>query len=254
MKTTNAFKQYNRNKFYNSIFVKTVELGFAPKYLPNEKDRTNFGNKLDWENKTKEVESLLNSNGLQVLLTDYSGEPIYNSYVYPTREKAKELPVGVSPKYVVKKEKIYKTKRILKSKNDVSLYTNIKNWYEANNKFDDFRRIKRKIVNPKVYEIIEYFFTDLYLNLTILSNKNIANIIESTVELNVDVFSKKYKIYSTLSELDLYVYVRSTKECVINGGIPPTNNFAYFLLGGDPNTSNPMTLEEWCRVNQKEFY
>lgn len=253
MKTTNVFKQYNRNKFYNSIYTKTVELGFAPKYLPNEKDRTNFGNKLDWENKTKDVEALLSKNGLQVVFTDYAGNPIYNSYVYPTREQVKELPIGAKPKYVVKKEKIYKTKRILRSKNDVSLYTNIKNWYEANNKFDDFRRI-RKNIKPPNHEIIEYFFTDLYLNLTILSNKHLATTIESTVDLNIDIFSKKHKLYSTFSELDLYVYVKSNKECVINGGIPTTNNFAYFLLGGKPDTENPLSIEEWCKVNQTEFY
>ena len=69
MRQNTAFKNYSSNKFYQSIKNKTNEIGFAPDYLSNEKDRTNFGNKLDWQQKTKEVESLLNRNGFPVSIS-----------------------------------------------------------------------------------------------------------------------------------------------------------------------------------------
>jgi hypothetical protein len=249
MKTTNSFKQYNKNKFYNSIFIKTKELGFKPQYLPQEKDRTNFGYKLDWEKKTKEVESLLSKNGLEVYLKDASNNPILQLITTST-----ERPTGSQQLPTTHYEKIYRTKRIKKSKNDVALYTNIKNYYESNNRFADFTRKKKTSISPPTYDVIAYFFTDLYLNLKLVSTKNLSEINTSTVDLNIDVLNKKNKIYVTFSEIDLNVYVTSSRECLINGGNPPTNNFAYMLLGGKTDSEDKITIEEWCQINQPSFY
>ena len=181
MNTTKAFKEYQKNKFYNSIKEKTTELGFEPKYLPQEKDRTNFGYKLDWQNKTKEVESLLSKNGLEVYLVDSKNNPILTPNP-PTTER----PVGSQSKPGISYEKTYITKRIKKSKTDFALYNNIKNYYESNNRFFDFTK-KRIVKNPPVYEVIE-----------------------STLDLRIDILS--------------------SKECIINGGSPSTNNFSYMLF------------------------
>ena len=248
MRNNNAFKLYNRNKFYTSILANTRDLGFEPKYLPNDNDRTNFGNKLDWENKTKEIEFLLRKNGLEVPFRDSKWNPILVDV-----PEIPERPVGSPPKYKTKKEKIYKTKKILKSKNDASLYTNIKNYYESNNRFSYFYK-KRIVRNPTNYEIIEHFFTDLYLNIQLLSQKNLSSTINTIVDLNIDILSKKNKIYLTFSELDLNLYVESIRECVIKGGSPNTNNFGYMLLGGNANTPNQATLDQWCQVNQNTTY
>lgn len=234
MKTTNIFKEYYKNKFYYSVYAKTIELGFDPKYLPNEPDRTNFGNKLDWKNKTKEVESLLSKSGFKVFVKNSKGIPILS-----------KTPTSAG-------DKTYKIKRILKSKNDVSLYTNIKNYYESNNRFFNFsRRSKQSVLPPTpTYEIIKYFFTDLFLNIKLLSTKNTSIVHDSSIDLNIDIFSRKNKLYSTFSELNLNIYIDNVKECMINGGKPKTKNFGYMLLGGNPNNSNPLTLEEWCDINQ----
>lgn len=204
MNTTEAFKQYQKNKFYNSIKKKTTELGFDPKYLPQEKDRTNFGYKLDWENKTKEVEYLLSKNGLEVYLVDSKNDPILTPNPYTP-----ERPVGSQSKPGISYDKTYRTKRIKKSKTDFALYNNIKNYYESNNRFFDFTK-KRVVKNPPVYEVIE-------------------------------------------SVLDLRIDILSSKECVINGGSPSTNNFSYMLFGGNSSSDDPITVEEWCTINQPNY-
>lgn len=228
MNTTNAFKQYQKNKFYNSIKEKTTELGFDPKYLPQEKDRTNFGYKLDWENKTKEVEYLLSKNGLEVYLVDSKNDPILTPSP-PTPER----PVGSQSKPGISYNKTYITKRIKKSKTDFALYNNIKNYYESNNRFFNFTK-KRVVANPPVYDIIEYFTTDIKINLKLESIKKIPVVQESILNLRIDILS--------------------SRECVINGGSPSTNNFSYILFGGNSTSEDPATIEEWCAVNQPNYY
>jgi hypothetical protein len=162
MNTTEAFKQYQKNKFYNSIKKQTTELGFDPKYLPQEKDRTNFGYKLDWENKTKEVEYLLSKNGLEVYLVNSKNDPILTPNPHTP-----ERPVGSQSKPGISYEKTYRTKRIKKSRTDFALYNNIKNYYESNNRFFDFTK-KRVVKNSPVYDVIE---SVLDLRIDILSSK-----------------------------------------------------------------------------------
>jgi hypothetical protein len=228
MNTTKAFKEYQRNKFYNSIKEKTTELGFDPKYLPQEKDRTNFGYKLDWQNKTKEAESLLSKNGLEVYLVDSKNNPILTPNPH-----VPERPIGSQVKPGVSYERTYVTKRIKKSKTDFALYNNIKNYYESNNRFFNFTK-KRFVKNPPVYEIIEFFNTDIILNLKLESIKKVPSSQESILDLRIDILS--------------------SRECVINGGLPSTNNFSYMLFGGNSSSEDPITVEEWCTTNQPNYY
>lgn len=230
MKTTEAFKIYQRNKFYSSIKNKTKELGFRPNYIQIDRDRTNFGYKLDWDEKTKEIESLLSENGLEVYLVDSKNNPILES-----RPPTPERPIGSPNKPGTTYEQVHKTKRIRNSKTDFALYNNIKNYYEANKKFFKSEFIKkRKVSGQPVYEIIDYFFTDINLNLKLISTKKIPISETSTLNLKIDILS--------------------ARECVINGGIPTTNNFAYMLFGGNSLSESPITLEEWCAINQPKFY
>ena len=313
MKQNTAFKNSNSNKFYQSVKTKTTEIGFSPIYLANEKDRTNFGNKLDWQQKTKEVESLLIKKGLPVSVsaanpgskkflgtyTVASQLVVLESIIDSASKKiiTKDLfpgmyvfGYGIKPDTVIQKiqsgnriilskkpsasgtKTIYFSeknltaggsdivnKKIRRSKNDSALYLNIKNYYESNNRFFDFTRNK-KIVFPPVptptptgYEVIAYFLSDLYIDLSLLSTKSQLYNTYSTVDLNIDIQTRKTKLYSNYSEVNLNISFDNLGECIINGGRPPTDNFSFMLFGGKPNSEDLISIEEWCRITQNNF-
>ena len=315
MKQNTAFKNSNSNKFYQSVKTKTTEIGFKPNYLTNEKDRTNFGNKLDWQQKTKEVESLLSKKGLPVsvsaanpgskkflgIYTVASQLVVLESIINSGSKKiiTKDLfpgmyafGYGIKPDTVIQKiqsgnriilskkpsasgtKTIYfseknltgggsdiKKKKIGRSKNDSSLYLNIKNYYESNNRFFDFTRNKKIVFppaptpTPTGYEIIAYFLSDLYIDLSLLSTKSQLYNTYSTVDLNVGVQTRKSKLYSNYSEVNLNVSFDGNNigECIINGGRPFTDNFSFMLFGGKPNNEDLISIEEWCRITQNNF-
>ena len=300
MKQNIPFKNSNSNKFYQSVKTKTTEIGFKPNYLTNEKDRTNFGNKLDWQQKTKEVESLLSKKGLPVsvsaanpsskkflgIYTVASQLVVLESIINSGSKKiiTKDLfpgmyvfGYGIKPDTVIQKiqsgnrillskkpsasgtKTIYfsennltgggddiKKKRINRSKNDSSLYLNIKNYYESNNRFFDFTRNGNK-------NIIAYFLSDLYVDISLLSTKTKLYVEYPALDLNVDIETRKSKLYNSNSELNLNISFDILRECIINGGHPPTNNFSFMLFGGKPNTENLISVEQWCRITQNNF-
>ena len=300
MRQNTAFKNYSSNKFYQSIKNKTNEIGFAPDYLSNEKDRTNFGNKLDWQQKTKEVESLLNRNGFPVSISAINPGSMKFLGTYTVASTLVSLEkliesgskkiitkdlfpgmyvfgYGIKPDTVIQKiqsgnrillskkpsasgtKTIYfsennltgggddiKKKRINRSKNDSSLYLNIKNYYESNNRFFDFTRNGNK-------NIIAYFLSDLYVDISLLSTKTKLYVEYPALDLNVDIETRKSKLYNSNSELNLNISFDILRECIINGGHPPTNNFSFMLFGGKPNTENLISVEQWCRITQNNF-
>jgi hypothetical protein len=307
-----ASRNSNSNKFYQSIKNKTNEIGFAPNYLSNEKDRTNFGNKLDWQQKTKNVESLLSKKGMPVSVS--AGNPgskkFLGTYTIASqlvslenliepgsrRTITKDLfpgmyvfGYGIKPDTVIQKiqsgnrillskkpsasgtKTIYfsennlteggediKTKRIGRSKNDSALYLNIKNYYESNNRFFDFTRNKKIVFpvptpTPTGYEVIAYFLSDLYIDLSLLSTKSQLFSTYSTVDLKTEIETRKSKLYSNYSEVNLNISFDNLGECIINGGRPFTDNFSFMLFGGKPNSENLISIEQWCRITQNNF-
>lgn len=298
-----AFKNSNSNKFYQSVKTKTKEIGFAPDYLANEKDRTNFGNKLDWQQKTKEAESLLSRNGLPVSVSainpgskkflgtyTVASQLVVLESIIDSRSKkiiTKDLfpgmyvfGYGIKPYTVIKKiqsgnriilsqkpsvsgtKTIYfsennltdggndaRIKRINRSKNDSSLYLNIKNYYESNNRFFDFTRYALGTDR----NIVAYFLSDLYVDISLLSTKTKLYCEYSALNLNVDIETRKSKLYGIKSELNLNISFDILRECIINGGHPITNNFSFMLFGGKPNTENLISVEQWCRITQNNF-
>jgi hypothetical protein len=303
MRPNAAFKNFNSNKFYQSIRTKTNEIGFAPDYLSNEKDRTNFGNKLDWQQKTKDVESLLSKNGFPVSVSASNPRSLKFLGTYTVASTLVSLEkiiesgskkiitkdlfpgmyvfgYGIRPNTVIKKiqsgnrillskkpsssgtKSIYfsesnltggsddiQIKRINRSKNDSSLYLNIKNYYESNNRFFNFTRIGFGTDR----NIVAYFLSDLYVDISLLSTKTKLNYEYSDINLNIDIETRKSKLHSINSELNINISFDILRECVINGGRPPTNNFSFMLFGGKPDTENLISVEEWCRVNQNNF-
>jgi hypothetical protein len=311
MNTT--FRNSNSNKFYQSIKNRTTEIGFAPNYSSNEKDRTNFGNKLDWQEKTKNVESLLSKKGMPVSVSAVNPgskkflgtytiasqlvvlESIINSGAKKiiTKDLFPGMYVfgyGIKPDTVIQKiqsgnrillskkpsasgtKTIYfseknltgggsdiRQKKIGRSKNDSSLYLNIKNYYESNNRFFDFTRNKTIVFpptptpTPTGYEVIVYFISDLYIDLSLLSTKSQLYSTYSTVDLNAAVQTSKSKLYSNYSEVNLNISFDNLGECIINGGRPFTDNFSFMLFGGKPNTEDLISIEQWCRITQNNF-
>jgi hypothetical protein len=312
MKPNTSFKNSNSNKFYQSIKNKTSEIGFAPDYLANEKDRTNFGNKLDWQQKTKDVEFLLSKKGLSVSVAAINpgSKKFLGSYTVASQLVCLQEIVGsgsnktitknlspgmyvfgygIKPNTTIKKiqsgnriiisqkpvssgfRTIYfsennltgeagdvKSKRMGRSKNDSSLYLNIKNYYESNNRFFDFTRNKTIVFPPPTptptgYEVIAYFLSDLYVDLSLISTKSLLYDVHSTVDLNVEVETRKSKLYSNYSEVNLNISFDQLGECIIDGGHPITNNFSFMLFGGKPNTEGLISIEQWCRITQNNF-
>lgn len=307
-----ALRNSNSNKFYRSIKNKTIELGFNPSYLPNEKDRTNFGNNLDWQQKTKDVESLLSRNGMpisvsagnpasvkflgtytiasqlvnlkniidsgsrRVITTDlFKGMYVFGHGIKPNTT-IKEIQSGnrilLSKKPSISGTKtIYfclnnlngnsddiRIKRIKRSKNDSSLYLNIKNYYESNNRFFDFTRNQNFHVPPPTptptgYEVIAYFLSDLYISLSLLSTKSKLYEVYSTVDLNAEVETKRNRLYTNYSEVNLNVSFDYLGECIINGGHPNTTNFSFMLFGGNSGTEDLISIEQWCKITQNNF-
>jgi hypothetical protein len=298
-----AFRNSSSNKFYQSVKNKTKEIGFAPDYLANEKDRTNFGNKLDWQQKTKEAESLLSKNGFSVSVSSCNpgSMKFLGTYTIASNLVSLEKLIesgskkiitkdlfpgmyvfgyGIRPNTVIQKiqsgnrillskkpsssgtKTIYfsennltdgggdvRTKRINRSKNDSSLYLNIKNYYESNNRFFDFKRY----ASGTDKSIVAYFLSDLYVDISLLSTKTKLYFEYSTLDLGVDVETTKSKLYNKNSELNLNISFDILGECIINGGHPPTNNFSFMLFGGKPNTENLISVEQWCRITQNNF-
>jgi len=277
MRQNTAFKNSNSNKFYQSIKDKTKELGFSPNYLSNEKDRTNFGNKLDWQEKTKDVESLLSKNGFPVSVSASNPRSMkfLGTYtVASTLVNLKKIVESGSKKIITKDlfpgmyvfghgiqpdtviAKIQSGNRILLSSKPTSsgtrtIYFSEKNLTSGESDIKT-KRINRSKNDSALYLNIKNYYesNNRFFDFTRNGNKpgdrGVVAYFLSDLYININLLSTKTQLYSAYSAVDLNVDIETRRSRLYNNNSELNLNISFdnldlgkcIINGGRPFTDN----------------